>query len=148
MTTDTTTKPKFSERVELCYKFWLNSKNGQYILSDQRMKLLIDIHELGSLTAAAKKRKLSYRKAWGDIKKSEELLGFALLVTHRGGYEGGGTILTEQAKILVLAYKEFIQAFDEKIKEATDKIIKTIQMLDHITLSADEKVMMIEHRQE
>lgn len=133
------TNKKFSEKIQFCYKFWINTDKGEYALSDRRMKLLIDIHELGSLTAATKKRNISYRKAWGDLREAEELLGFHLLDRHRGGHEGGSTYLTEKGKILVTGYKEFIQIFDEKIKEASLQLIETIKGLDDLIEEVDYK---------
>ena len=45
-------------------KIWIES-NGKILLGEGRVQLLKAIKETGSLSKAAKKLKMSYKKAWG-----------------------------------------------------------------------------------
>lgn len=65
---------------------WIESDRGM-ILGPGRAKLIENIEKYGSLQNAAKKMGISYRAAWGRIKKTEEVLGSNLLVKNPGGYQ-------------------------------------------------------------
>ena len=65
---------------------WIESERGM-ILGPGRAKLIENIEKYGSLQNAAKKMGISYRAAWGRIKKTEEVLGYKLLVKNPGGYQ-------------------------------------------------------------
>jgi molybdate transport system regulatory protein len=99
-------KPPKSTRKDVFvhYKLWLSSVTGEGILGEGKIRLLEEIAARGSLSAAAGALGLSYRKAWGDIKRAEELLGYPLTEKHRGGKAGGRSTLTPQANRLLEAY--------------------------------------------
>jgi molybdate transport system regulatory protein len=59
-------------------KLWLQQEN-KILLGFGRAQLLKKIGELGSLKKAAENLGMSYRAAWGRIKRTEEAMGFALL---------------------------------------------------------------------
>jgi len=68
-------------------KLWLQHEN-KILLGLGRAQLLKKIGELGSLKKAAESLGMSYRAAWGRIKRTEAAMGFALLEaasTKRGG---------------------------------------------------------------
>jgi molybdate transport system regulatory protein len=65
---------------------WIESDEGM-MLGLGRMQLIQNIEECGSLQTAAKKMGISYRAAWGRIKKTEEVLGYKLLEKSYGGYQ-------------------------------------------------------------
>ena len=77
-------------------KIWLtraDGKNsgtaGQELLGQGRVELLRRMAELGSLKKAAESMGMSYRLAWGRLKKMEEALGRPLVESgdnRRGGY--------------------------------------------------------------
>lgn len=52
--------------------------------------LLQKVDELGTLSDAAKALRMSYRHAWGMIRRAEEVLGEPLLRFWKGGRSGGG----------------------------------------------------------
>ena len=52
--------------------------------------LLQKVDELGTLSDAAKALRMSYRHAWGMIRRAEEVLGEPLLRFWKGGRNGGG----------------------------------------------------------
>lgn len=109
--------------INLHYSIWMTTQSGENVISDERMLLLEAIKEKGSLMAAAQHMNISYRKAWGDLKATENFLGFALIMKHRGGKDGGSTILTEEGIRLIEAYHNFRKDF----QEAVNKVIITFK---------------------
>ncbi len=104
--------------IQFNYKIWLSDKDGNGILGDGKWQILKTIEETGSLTAACKKLGLTYRRTWGDLKKIEQMLGFALLEKSRGGAEGGMSQLSPSGKKLVAAFDEFHKQVDGTINKA------------------------------
>ena len=120
--------PKSSKNdVFLRYKLWLSAVSGEGIIGESQYKLLRAIEEKGSLKAAAEGLLTSYRKAWGDIKKAEELLGYELTEKQRGGKDGGKSELTSKAKNLLKAYDELHKKLDSTIEDAYDDFKKQIK---------------------
>ena len=107
--------------VFLNYKFWLSQKDGTEILGKKVLDLLKDIDKEGSIQAAADKNKISYRKAWGDIKKAEEILRFSITEKKRGGKDGGKTILTEDGKNMLKAFDELYEEFNKAVYNTAKK---------------------------
>lgn len=107
--------------IFLNYKLWLSSVTGEGIIEEERYKLLQFIKEKGSLKAAADELKISYRKAWGDLKKAEELLGYELIVRQRGGKDGGQSILTDKAIKLLQAYNALHIKMDDAVEKAYEE---------------------------
>ena len=89
-------------------------------MEEDRYRLLKAIHERGSLKSAAAEMGVSYRKAWGDLKKAEELLGYELVIRQRGGRDGGASSLTEKAIKLLEAYEALHMKLDDAVEKAYD----------------------------
>lgn len=66
--------------------------------------LLHRVDELHSLRAAALSMEMAYSKAWKIVRSAEEGLGFRLLDSTTGGKNGGGAVLTAQARRMLDAY--------------------------------------------
>ena len=115
--------PKGSKYYDtfLHYTVWLANRSSGRVVDEQLIRLLQAIEKTGSLTTAANSLDMSYRKAWGDLKKAAELLGFPLVETARGGKEGGHTRLTPVGMELVEAFDELKGAFDQAIYRITRK---------------------------
>lgn len=105
-------------------KFWIE-KDGELVLSDWRVDLLEAIEETGSLSGAAERLGLHYRRAWGKIKEMEERLGVRLIDTQSGGVGGGGAELTPQGKEYIRRYRKFRTGLegmvDIKFREAFEE---------------------------
>jgi molybdate transport system regulatory protein len=112
--------------IFLKFKVWLENTKGQGILGDGKFELLEMIDKHGSLSAAADKMGISYRKAWGNVREAEEKLGFMLVEKHRGGAQGGNSVLTPEGKKLVEAYKELLAEFDDAIHLITKKFFNKL----------------------
>lgn len=88
-------------------KIWLEFE-GESLLGRGGARLLESIDREGSLTKAVKNLKISYRYAWGYLKKIEKRLGGPIVETFKGGRDGGGGMrLTPLGKYLLRKYNRF-----------------------------------------
>jgi molybdate transport system regulatory protein len=106
------------------FKLWLSTKNTEGVFGDGKWRLLKAIDTKGSLSSASKDLHISYRKAWGDLKKAEESLGISLVDKHRGGLAGGKTTLSGQGKKWLKAYERYRRDIERAVEKAYIKHIK------------------------
>jgi molybdate transport repressor ModE-like protein len=100
------------------YKLWLE-RDGEYIFGPGAYAILKSVHEEGTITQGAQKLKMSYRYAWGVIKKIEKKLGVTLVETFKGGIEGGGGArVTEDGLKLMEMYSRINNAFNDVLKSS------------------------------
>ncbi len=71
------------------WKLWLEF-DGEYVFGPGAFAILKHVHESGTLTGVKDSTGMSYRYAWGVIRKIEEVLEVKLLETFKGGPSGGG----------------------------------------------------------
>lgn len=103
------------------FKLWLNTEEAEGVFGDGKWRLLKAIESAGSLKAASGKLGISYRKAWGDLRKAEQHLGVNLVERERGGALGGKTTLTKKGKEWVKAYAEFRSDIEKTVEKAYKK---------------------------
>jgi molybdate transport system regulatory protein len=77
------------------------------VFCDADVELLEAIAREGTLADGATSLGLSYRSAWGKLRKAEACLGTKLIETTVGGSGGGSTRLTTAAIELVERYGRF-----------------------------------------
>ncbi len=106
-----------TRKVSVKSKVWLEDRQGRIIFGLGRMRILEAIKKCGSLNAAAKDLKMSYRAIWGKIKVTEEALGKPLLVKSQGGSAGGGSTLTPYARTLMEGYLALSRIIDTQADE-------------------------------
>ncbi|HOP05093.1 MAG TPA: LysR family transcriptional regulator [Tenuifilaceae bacterium] len=104
--------------IFLKHKVWLENINGEDIVGGGKFDLLLSIDETQCITASAENLGISYRKAWGNIREIEQRLGFPVVEKHRGGKEGGKTVLNAEGKKLIDAYREFLIQIDTLMHDA------------------------------
>jgi molybdate transport system regulatory protein len=104
-------------------KVWVES-DGNAVLGDFRVDLLRCIREAGSLSAAAKKLGLSYRRAWDKIHDMEANLGAELVLTAKGGNSRGGSQLTRRAERLVAQYERFRMRMEDDLRKEFERAFK------------------------
>lgn len=98
----------------LRYKIWLD-KNGK-VFGEGPFQLLKGIEETGSLTSAARAMNMSYSQAHNLIKSLEKKLGFNLINSKTGGNGGGGSELTEEARLLMERYHKFSMECEQSLQ--------------------------------
>ena len=118
--------PKYYD-LRLEYRIWMENPDHAAVLDDGRWALLKAIRDHASIRKAGEALGISYRKAWGDLRKTEEFLGFALIEKHRGGPGGGATSLTAEGLRFVSVYEEFHKEFAEAVKPAIRKLKRTLK---------------------
>lgn len=84
---------------------------------DRVCQLLAGVERSGSLNQAVKQLGLSYRHAWGLVRRAEERLGGKLLVRRVGGATGGGASLTEAAQELLARYQRLRREVQPRISD-------------------------------
>ncbi|MDA8210870.1 MAG: LysR family transcriptional regulator [Clostridia bacterium] len=99
------------------FKIWLEEE-GEPVLGNGLLNLLNLIRRYGSIKRAAEEMRMSYRQAWGNIKKAETRLGFCLLVKQIGGETGGGAQLTPDARELIAKYEAFRSEVEAAVKDS------------------------------
>ena len=114
-------------KIHLHYKIWMSDEMNNGILGDGKWQILKLIEEKGSLKAACDELGYTYRRTWGNMKKIEDFFGFPLLEKHRGGSEGGKTLLTAEGKKLVKAFDKFHASVDSVIQKGFDKFIQNLK---------------------
>jgi len=115
------------DNLRLNYKIWLETSANIGVLGDKKCELLRAIDETGSLNEAMKKLGLTYRKTWDNLKKIEHELGFPLIKPTRGGADGGSTVLTQEAKILIKAFEKFHIQYDSIIQNGFETILNDLK---------------------
>ncbi len=85
-------------------QFWLDV-NDVAFLSEERIALLEQIAERGSITQAAKALKVSYKAAWDAVDAINNVAPAPLVATAAGGRGGGGARLTDEGRRLINAYR-------------------------------------------
>ena len=109
------------------FKLWLSTKDVEGAFGDGKWRLLKALYDKGSLTAAAEKLGISYRKAWGDLQKAEKCLGTTLIEKKRGGRAGGHTKLTQTGEKWLGAYSRFRSDIERNVEKAYKKHLEDIE---------------------
>ena len=97
-------------------------KNDTRFFGPGPYTLLRKIEETGSIRTAAIAMDLSYAKALKMLKNAEDSLGFSLVEKQIGGKGGGGSKLTDDAKVFLDKYKKY----QEECREANQRIYNEI----------------------
>jgi molybdate transport system regulatory protein len=87
-------------------RFWF-TKEGKNFLGSGRIELLERIDKTGSIHAAAKEMKMSYKAAWERINGMNDIADQPIITRTTGGRGGGGTVLTPYARELIATYHRF-----------------------------------------
>lgn len=107
--------------MDIKSKLWIEV-NGEPVFGRGRRFLLQAIDTYGSINSAAKEINISYRKAWSYIKAMEERLGIKLVERHAGGKNGGGAVLTKEAREFIRKY----ELMEIGIRKIVDKRFRNI----------------------
>jgi molybdate transport system regulatory protein len=105
--------------MDIRAKFWIENK-GEVVLGGGKAALLLAVDQFGSIQRAADKFGMSYRHAWGAIRRIEKRAGFKIVDTKLGGKEGGGAQLTPKGK----AFVEKVNSILTDLSEAVEKRFK------------------------
>lgn len=122
-------------------RFWLK-KEGKNFLGNGRIELLEKIAQTGSIHAAAKAMKMSYKAAWDRVNAMNAIADRPIIEKTTGGRGGGGTVLTEHAYELIATYKRFAELhreFMERFSEAGDDPERLARILSRTFLTTSAR---------
>jgi molybdate transport system regulatory protein len=94
--------------MEIKAKFWIENK-GEVVLGGGKTALLLALDLSGSIQRAAEEFGMSYRHAWGVIRKIEQRAGFKIVETKLGGKDGGGAHLTKEGRAFIKKMDSFLK---------------------------------------
>ena len=109
--------------MDIKSKIWIEI-DGEPVFGRGRRFLLEAIDKYGSINQAAQEISISYRKAWSHINAMENRLGIKLVVRRAGGKNGGGAILTNEAREFVKNYEELERGIKEIVDERFRRVFK------------------------
>ena len=110
--------------MEIKAKFWIENK-GEVVLGAGKAALLQAVYRFGSIQRAADEFGMSYRHAWGAIRRIENRAGFKIVNTKLGGKGGGGARLTPKGKAFVdridFLLTDLHRMVEKRFKQETEK---------------------------
>jgi molybdate transport system regulatory protein len=90
--------------IEIRLRHWIFINDIKFF-GPGRYELLEHIEQTGSISKAANAMGLSYKKAWAMVDAMNTYGKSPYVITQKGGSNGGGTILTETGKNVLVAYQ-------------------------------------------
>ena len=82
---------------------------GGGVFGPGKAELLEQIGQLGSISAAARAMRMSYRQAWKLIETMNGAFREPVIATSQGGVRGGGATLSPLGKQLIRSYRSLQQ---------------------------------------
>lgn len=95
---------------------------GERFFGPGRSELLQLIDELGSLSQAAKRMSMSYKKAWEMVTALNTQTAQPLVILQTGGKKGGGATITAEAKQLIAYHQQLRVRFQAFLAQETDSL--------------------------
>jgi molybdate transport system regulatory protein len=96
--------------IRLNGRLWLEYE-GRRFFGPGPVQLLELIEETGSISKAAKKMQMSYKKAWDIVNNLNTTATTPLVITATGGEKGGGSSISPEARALIDWYKQLRERF-------------------------------------
>jgi len=121
MSTSLTQTSNNTPQYHLRGRFWIASPEGTF-LGTGRVMLLERIREHGSISAAARSMKMSYRQAWQLVQSMNTHSAQPLVTSSTGGKGGGGATLTDTGERAILLFREVEQDIGDFMKERSASI--------------------------
>jgi molybdate transport system regulatory protein len=100
--------PSKQARWAVDVRLWFKL-DGEKVLGPGRVQLLERIDELHSISAAAKRMGMSYRRAWLLVQSMNAGSDAPLVERVTGGAGGGGATLTDAGRDALRRYRELLQ---------------------------------------
>ncbi len=88
-------------------RLWVESA-GRPLLGPGRLELLEAVDHCHSISAAARRVGMSYRRAWLLIDGMNRAAGAELVSTQTGGRRGGGAVLTERGRYAATVFRGLV----------------------------------------
>lgn len=92
-----------------------------------KIELLEHIAAFGSISAAARRMKMSYKHAWDLVEEMNRLFGKPLVSAQTGGRNGGGTELTPVGLAVVSRFRAIERAAHSAAEQHMEALQKEIE---------------------
>jgi molybdate transport system regulatory protein len=89
--------------------------SDDFYIGPGRADLMELIEETGSISEAAKRMGMSYKRAWGLVQALNGGWGAPLVETARGGAAQGGAVLTDDGREVLSRYRQMQQKTRDSI---------------------------------
>jgi molybdate transport repressor ModE-like protein len=106
-------KEKNRSRLYIKTKSWIENEGGDLLFGKGKTEVLEMIEQEGSISRAASKLGMNYKKAWNHVKILQRNMHEVLVESQKGGGESAGSTLTPQAKEIISSYKQLEKEIDE-----------------------------------
>lgn len=104
----TTQMPSLSLRINL-------DPDGR--IGPGKIELLEQIAAFGSISAAARKMDMSYKRAWDLVEEMNKLFGKPVVSAQTGGRKGGGAQLTQVGLAVVSRFRAIERAAESAARQ-------------------------------
>ena len=100
----------------LKFKCWVEEE-GEKFYGPGPNELIKQIQQEGSLSKAAAKMNMSYKKAWEMVQRMNQYSEKPLIILKKGGSHGGGAEVTKDALELVAEYQNLQLQIEEVLNQ-------------------------------
>ncbi|QYF87392.1 winged helix-turn-helix domain-containing protein [Brevundimonas sp. PAMC22021] len=107
-------------------ELWFRLRGADGAIGPGKVRLLQAVRDEGSLSAAARKAGVSYRRAWQLLDEASRAVGQRLIETSQGGVGGGGARLTSSGEAVL---REF-QQLETVLEAAAEPALRRLANLD------------------
>lgn len=106
---------------EIKFKCWVEEE-GEKFYGPGPHELLKRIASEGSLSKAAAKMHMSYKKGWELVQRLNEHSEKALVILKKGGAHGGGAEITPVGLEIITQYDTLQEKIDQLVRQQSDLI--------------------------
>jgi molybdate transport system regulatory protein len=112
------------KKKELRLRCWI-TVDGEKYFGPGPAELLELIQETGSISKAALRMGMSYKKAWDIVDELNKHGSKPAVISRKGGEKGGGAVLTPRGIAILTSYRHLIRKLNNVI-ERDKSILKLI----------------------
>lgn len=120
-------KPANASSFHIKTKIWIESDQHELLFGKGKTEILELIEADGSITKAAEKMGLSYKKAWSHIKILQRNVADELVLPQKGAGRTGGTTLTPKARELINNYRQLQHDIEQFANQRFRELFKIDQ---------------------
>lgn len=127
--------------ITLDGQLWFNAGERRFG-GHGRMRLLASIAETGSISAAARAIKMSYKAAWDAVDQMNNLAGEPLVERSVGGKGGGATRLTPAGSRLIEHFntlETLHQDFVKRLNQQADDLTESLPLLRKLSMKSSAR---------
>jgi molybdate transport system regulatory protein len=115
--------PRLDRHLAPRHKIWLNW-DGVFLMGPNYLRFLAAVDESGTIREGGRAVGWSYRTCLNRLRRMERVLGRPVLITRRGGREGGSARLTSEARRFVQIFSRWQRDVDRLSKRAFNRALK------------------------